>query len=522
MAETISFNCASCGQSIRVSVEHVGKEGRCPKCKKSIRVPAVAEAVSPSLPTTVPASAAAAEADREVRGTEVNPWLAGLYGAAATVVLYFAVFWPLRGQYLGELMMDRTPLQYGITLVTCWGAAILVLKYLAVQREMRATDSELKFLPLDIGFEITPANVGEFLRNLANLPRSDQHSILASRIRGALKYFQYRNNVPEVQTYLNAQAELSASAVDQGYTLVRAFIWVCPILGFIGTVMGISDAVKELATTLGPTEAGTTGDLGSNMLAGMTGVTKGLSVAFDTTFVGLICVVLLMFPCEILKKIEFGMLDWVEEFSHESLLRRMSDEEGEPARDSQKMIRPAIDDAFKEHQQWLAAWQVQVGQLGQKIGADFEQALGKFQERFIKTEQMHVANVNEEQLRGQQALERAIAEQQRWLTTWQADVGKLGQKIGADLEAAIARARESLGKASAGEIDKMARARRQVEEMFATLTGNNKLLKEIIEQQKLVVEQQGRLVEQQQQWAERHATAPRRRGWSFFGRGNER
>ena len=67
-----------------------------------------------------------------------------------------------------------------------------------------------------------------------------RESILGRHIQGALGRTRSRNSVPEVQEYLATQAEIDASSVDAGYTLLRAFIWAVPILGFIGTVMGIS------------------------------------------------------------------------------------------------------------------------------------------------------------------------------------------------------------------------------------------------------------------------------------------
>src|SRR5207248_10839997 len=156
------------------------------------------------------------------------------------------------------------------TLVTCWGLAILALKYVAVQRELRYTERELELIPLEIGMQITSANVDKFLENLGELPAQEQDSFLARRIRGALEHFKHRNNVSEVQSFLATQADIEASAVDSGYTLMRVFIWVCPILGFIGTVFGISDAVTDLAKSL-PKTGGPGADLSKNLLEGIQG-----------------------------------------------------------------------------------------------------------------------------------------------------------------------------------------------------------------------------------------------------------
>lgn len=59
-------------------------------------------------------------------------------------------------------------------------------------------------------------------------------------------------------------------------------IWVLPLLGFIGTVVGITRAIGGLQQSVTPSDmAG----------SGLGGVLGGLGFAFDTTFVGLVLVI---------------------------------------------------------------------------------------------------------------------------------------------------------------------------------------------------------------------------------------
>lgn len=62
-------------------------------------------------------------------------------------------------------------------------------------------------------------------------------------------------------------------------------IWVLPLLGFIGTVIGITQAIGGLEQSVGTSEIA--GD-------GLGSVLGGLSFAFDTTFVGLVLVIPVM------------------------------------------------------------------------------------------------------------------------------------------------------------------------------------------------------------------------------------
>ena len=81
------------------------------------------------------------------------------------------------------------------------------------------------------------------------------------------------------------QSDLEADQAASSYRVVKLLIWAMPILGFIGTVLGISLAVggfsQFLSTSVGIDEVErVTQELGA--------VAGGLSFAFDTTLIGLV------------------------------------------------------------------------------------------------------------------------------------------------------------------------------------------------------------------------------------------
>lgn len=420
MATAITVVCPHCSNRMRASSEYIGRKGRCPSCKALLEIRPSAEEFTQSVQ---PTDAGSAMAGTEARGaaTAVNAWTSGMIGVAATAALYGLVFLPLKNSQLGQLFLARGPMPYFITLVTCWGLTMLALKYIAVRQQISYAELELDLIPLEIGVQITPENVDQFLDNLARLPKAQNSSILGRRIRGALEHFKSRNSVPEVQEYLASQAEIEASGVDAGYTLLRAFIWAIPILGFIGTVMGISEAVSGLDSAMKPENAavaqappastgGGSDQLAApeqNLMAGLKLVTAGLATAFDTTLVALVMAIVLLFPTESLRKSEYTMLDRIESFANESLLRRMVDQRGAlSTEDLPEFVRDTLDGAFREHQRWLAQWQAQVGQLGQVIGAEFEDAARGFQQAVVCDEEQRGQRYEGLVHNVQQALER--------------------------------------------------------------------------------------------------------------------
>lgn len=80
------------------------------------------------------------------------------------------------------------------------------------------------------------------------------------------------------------QAEIEAGRSAGRYSLLRLFVWAMPILGFIGTVIGIGVAVGEFSGFL----SGDIEDL-ERVKHELSKVSTGLSFAFDTTLLGLVC-----------------------------------------------------------------------------------------------------------------------------------------------------------------------------------------------------------------------------------------
>jgi biopolymer transport protein ExbB/TolQ len=81
------------------------------------------------------------------------------------------------------------------------------------------------------------------------------------------------------------QADLESDTAASGYRAVRLFIWAMPILGFIGTVLGISLAVGGFSDFL---TTNVSIDEIDRVTAELGNVASGLSFAFDTTLLGLL------------------------------------------------------------------------------------------------------------------------------------------------------------------------------------------------------------------------------------------
>lgn len=125
------------------------------------------------------------------------------------------------------------------------------------------------------------------------------------------------------------QGQIDQKRMENGYTILHVFIWAIPILGFIGTVMGIGMSVNEFAQFIQVAEAG--GEFNSQMRSALGSVTGGLAIAFNTTFLALVLVIPVMLLTSLLYKNEEEFLLKIEEFCLEDLLPLMHVEPGETA-----------------------------------------------------------------------------------------------------------------------------------------------------------------------------------------------
>jgi biopolymer transport protein ExbB/TolQ len=284
----------------------------CAACDRSFGVP--------GSPDGVATSVGGAREPRAGAPTDVPLLWSGGGALGATVVFYLAIVWPLAGSYFGDLFAARGWVPYVIAWLAFWAGAILVGKMRALANQRRAFALDL--LPDSIAPRITPDNTHVFATQLRHTAVPVAPSFLAARLEWALELFRVRRNTREVLEQLGVQAATDAAAVESSYTMVRVFIWAIPILGFIGTVIGIGAAVAGFSTSVAEAV-----DL-EVMKLSIGAVTSGLGVAFDTTLLALVVSILIMFPASSLQKAEEEFLAQVDEWCESQLARRLDDGRG--------------------------------------------------------------------------------------------------------------------------------------------------------------------------------------------------
>ena len=322
MESGVRFACPSCNQALLAQQQAAETQGNCPFCGAKFTVPALGSPQAPgAMASGVEPDQPATQGKSKEWGTAESRelWIGFAIGAGMALCFLLLLF-PFQGTYFADLFLARGWVPHVLVLFLGWAAGILILKYRQLKVERRALLVDV--LPLDISDTINPQNVEDFLRYQTTLPKKLARSYMLRRIRRGLEHFKARESNPEVASMMNMQSEIDAGKISGSYTLVKVFLWAIPIMGFIGTVLGISTAIAGLA-------GGMTGTAEmSTLMDQLTDVTIGLGVAFDTTLVALCMSIVLSFPASGMQKAEEDLLTEVDEYCLENLLKRLSDAGG--------------------------------------------------------------------------------------------------------------------------------------------------------------------------------------------------
>lgn len=205
------------------------------------------------------------------------------------------------------------PVSYAEVAMFFVGAAALLLKLIDVLTQHRV----LRRMELDqpSDFQDSEAAAKHLLGSLATQASSVQESYLGNRLREALEYVRRKGSAIGLDDELKYLSDMDASRQQESHGLIRIIIWATPMLGFLGTVIGITQALGDLDPE----------ELANSIQTAMDGLLSGLYVAFDTTAVALSLSIVLMFVQFLVDGLETSLLAGVDERASNDLLANFGD-----------------------------------------------------------------------------------------------------------------------------------------------------------------------------------------------------
>jgi len=506
----MKFECPSCQMQLQAEPEFAGKYVRCPGCNTKLQIPETVGSgtglqgipkpklniPAPAMSLTAPDAGYEEEAAQEEaapgydrdqydRGgwdekdpTNPNGFICFGLGLAITFLVFAILFFCKAPESLEH--KDYNELQYvtslfwgehaGVAffnfLFFAWAMAILVMKGQMLKRQRQAL--LLNILPWELGAEINADNVGSFIDHLYKLPHKLRDSMMVNRLRKALELFEVKQNNDSVSHMLESQSDIDGMRISGSYTLVKAFFWAIPILGFIGTVIGLSHAIGGMnLSNMEDVDA---------VMASLGAVTGGLGTAFDATLFGLALALLLNFVLNTMTKDEDDCLNEIDAFCNEVLLPRLNDGGGLAGGDPAGMMNMLVTALTQVQRDFLGQLTSVTGQLEQRAAAHEK----KVSEEFIST----MRELRQELMSSVGESVRSTNEYTRSLSQGLAEhAGKIEQKAASEYATMMAKIREDLtvslteSAKATGEYSKA---------LVQALNGLNKVLGDLGEKQVIV------------------------------------
>jgi len=250
------------------------------------------------------------------RYTRVNGFLSGLIGILLAVVFYASLATTsLASTPFGQIFLDRGPTQHAVVVFFFWSLVILLFKWIKLRLQRQALD--VRVLPDEPGFVISKSTVEQVLQRIHEIADDPRNFMVLNRVEVALSNLRNLGAVGDVEDILRSQAAQDESQMETSYAIVQGFVWAIPVLGFIGTVLGLSMAIGSFTAVLG------TGQDVSAITGALGNVTAGLATAFDTTLVALVAALVIQLLMVMTKKSEEEFLDEAMEYGLRNVVGRL-------------------------------------------------------------------------------------------------------------------------------------------------------------------------------------------------------
>jgi hypothetical protein len=350
------------------------------------------------------------------------------------------------------------PVQKTAVVLFCCAMCAVLGKFLRGLFE-RAACAHPPLLDWD-GRPIAPAEAVALQQQLALAPDRVRRTYLGRRIAAVLDFVAGRGSANDLDDQIRCLADNDAMALEGSYALLRFITWAIPIIGFLGTVLGITGAIS-----------GVTPEVLEHKLST---VTDGLSEAFDSTALALFLTMILMFFCYLVERLEQGVLERVDRYVDDQLAHRFVRARGEaaPFVDAMHQSTQVILDTTgqlveKQVKLWAAAME-KTEQLGTHQQERMAAAIGQALEFALTRYGKRLAELEESLLTRNQALLDSVSQ----LAAALRETGREHQLSLARLTDALGAQVEALARVQTGEAE-LQRVQELLAQNLALLAGAN-------------------------------------------------
>lgn len=250
--------------------------------------------------------------------TRVNSLASALLGLFLAVIFFGILIALPEDGFAGNfasLFLKQGPIPYFIVFFAAWSLGILFIKSRKLKYQKKALAHRI--IPKETDFILSAGTVDQVVDKIYQVVDEPKNFLLFNRIEIALSNLKNLGQVGDVGDILINQGNQDEVSLDTSYSLVNGFIWAIPVLGFIGTVLGLSSAIGGFGEVLETAE-----DI-QQIKNELKSVTSGLSMAFVTTLQALTAALVLQLLLTFLKKNEEEFLEESSKYCTRNIVNRL-------------------------------------------------------------------------------------------------------------------------------------------------------------------------------------------------------
>ncbi len=371
-----------------------------------------------------------------------------LWGSLVSAVFYGLIHYGvIDNRYIRDYFAGH-PVEYVTTIMFFIGlASLLATALVTIRQSGRLGGYERIFGPVPSGGQPLSDCPG-LLARLRDVGSAYGNDLLLQRFRDALGRIIRRNSAEGLEDELKYLADREADRVFESYALFRVITWAIPVLGFLGTVIGITLAIGNLNPAA--------------LEESIDHVVLALGIAFATTAQALSLSIVLMFTKYLVGQAENNLLARVDRQADDELLGRFqvsSQEVDGQLGAVRDMAATVIGSSEQLLQRQVGLWQSSIDESQRRwagmaasageevqtaLAAALEKSLAAHARNLIEAEQAHVEKNQLNWARVQEAL----SEGAKATSALQSSVTEQVQILHRTLEATgqIARLEEALNR----------------------------------------------------------------------------
>ena len=299
---------------------------------------------------------------------DLNLPLVLLLGAGLTAAIYVFLM-PIKKSFIGVLLYERGFTQFLTIGLASIVIVTIIVKFIKLKREKRVLNRIwiADHLPLD---RPDAHETISFRDRLAH-----DGSLIANRCSRVLTAYLQTGDRASATEFALDDSSFYISASESSYSFPRILVWAIPLLGFIGTVIGISRAVSGFSGFLEQA-----GDV-EQIKEGIGTVTGGLAVAFDTTLLALLLSVVVMIPLVLVERYESRLLLAMDVFINDKLLPRLKSKDKTINSETiEKAVKGAIERHFPNPQDLIEPAHNYAQQASKALAEGFIAEISKVQD----------------------------------------------------------------------------------------------------------------------------------------------